>query len=191
MAPATHVTAAVARVGFDHGWLCLPPTFLNLQLPVLVVDQRLLPDPSLLGLEPFGSRDPRLPLPTTRIVVQHHPGAMISIWDHHPCDPSAQLLGWHHAHTHSGHPARRLGTDRRHILGGGGGDHRRHPPHAAVLGRDLGQPHRPRPTHQRLRMSRAPCRDRRSPRRRACHGRRDRGRRTGWSVAGCGHGRHR
>lgn len=96
MAPARHITAAVAQVGFDHGWLCLPPTLLNLQLPVLVVDQRLLPDPSLLGLEPFGSRDPHLPLPTTGMVVQHHPGAMISIWDHHPCDPSAQLLGWHH-----------------------------------------------------------------------------------------------
>ena len=94
--PASHVTAAVARVGFDHGWLCLPPTFLNLGLPVLLVDRRLLPDPELLGLEPFGSRDPRLPLPSTRMVVQHHPGAMISLWDHHPCDPSAQLLGWHH-----------------------------------------------------------------------------------------------
>ena len=97
MAPARHITAAVARVGFDHGWLCLPPTFLNLQLPVLVIDRRLLPDPVLLGLEPFGSRDPRLPLPTTRIVVQHHPSAMIGIWDHDPGGPSAQLLGWHRA----------------------------------------------------------------------------------------------
>ena len=97
IAPSLRVTAAVARVGFDHGWLCLSPSFLNLQLPVLLVDRRLLPDPALLGLEPFGSRDPRLPLPTTRIVVQHHPGAMISIWDHHPGDPSAQLLGWHRA----------------------------------------------------------------------------------------------
>jgi hypothetical protein len=98
-APIPRVTAAVARVGFDHGWLCLSPTFLNLQLPVLVVDRRLLPEPTLLGLEPFGSRDPRLPLPTSRIVVQHHPGAMISLWDHHPGDPSAQLLGWHRAAT--------------------------------------------------------------------------------------------
>jgi hypothetical protein len=87
----------VARLGFDHGWLCLSPSFLNLQLPVLLVDHRLLPDPARLGLEPFGSRDPRLPLPTTRIVVQYHPSAMISIWDHHPGDPSAQLLGWHRA----------------------------------------------------------------------------------------------
>ena len=87
----------VARLGFDHGWLCLSPSFLNFQLPVLVVDRRLLPDPALLGLEPFGSRDPRLPLPTTRIVVQHHPGAMISIWDHHPGDPSAHLHCWHRA----------------------------------------------------------------------------------------------
>ena len=91
------LSPVVARLGFDHGWLCLPPTFLNLQLPVLVVDWRLLPDPALLGLEPLGSRDPRLPLPTTRIVVQHHAGAMISIWDHHSGDPTAQLLGWHRA----------------------------------------------------------------------------------------------
>jgi hypothetical protein len=90
-------TPLVAQLGFDHGWLCLSPSFLNLQLPVLLVDRRLLPDPTQLGLDPFGSRDPRLPLPTTLIVVQHHPGAMISIWDHHPGDPSAQLLGWHRA----------------------------------------------------------------------------------------------
>lgn len=89
-------TSAVARVGFDHGWLCLSPSFLNLQLPVLLVDRRLLPDPTPLGLEPFGSRNPRLPLPNTRIVVQHHPGAMISIW-HHPGDLPATMLGWHHA----------------------------------------------------------------------------------------------
>ncbi len=97
IAPILWVTAAVARVGFDHGWLCLSPSFLNLQLPVLMIDRRLLPDPALLGLEPFGSRDPRLPLPTTRIVVQHHPSAMISIWDHHPGDGPGELLGWHRA----------------------------------------------------------------------------------------------
>lgn len=96
-APTVYVTPAVARFGFDHGWLCLAPTFLDLQRPVLLVDHRLLPDPSSLGLEPFGSRDPHLPLPTTRIVVQHHPGAMISLWDRHPGDPAAQLLGWHRA----------------------------------------------------------------------------------------------
>ena len=39
------VTAAVARLGFDHGWLCLSPTFLNLQLPVLLVDQPAAPRP--------------------------------------------------------------------------------------------------------------------------------------------------
>ena len=87
----------VARLGFDHGWLCLSPSFLNLQRPVLLVDRRLLPDPTLLGLEPFGIRDPLLPLPSTRIVVQLHPGAVISVWDHHPGGPTAELLGWHRA----------------------------------------------------------------------------------------------
>jgi hypothetical protein len=107
IAPTQRVTAAVAQVGFDHGWLCLSPTFLNLLLPVLLIDGRLLPDPALLGLEPFGSRNPWLPLPTTRIVVQHHPGAMISIWDHHPGNESANLLGWHRAApTHGDTPHR-------------------------------------------------------------------------------------
>jgi hypothetical protein len=75
----------------------LPPRFLNLRIPVLLIDSRLLPDPVPLGLESFGSRNPRLPLPTTRIVVQQHPGAMISIWQHHPDYQSAALLGWHRA----------------------------------------------------------------------------------------------
>jgi hypothetical protein len=37
--PIAPTTLAVARFGFDHGWLCLNPTFLNLQLPVLFVDR--------------------------------------------------------------------------------------------------------------------------------------------------------
>ena len=149
IAASLRVTAAVARLGFDHGWLCLSPSFLNLQLPVLLVDRRLLPDPALLGLEPFGSRDPRLPLPTTRIVVQHHPGAMISIWDHHPGDPSAQLLGWHRATPTRG--------DTQHAAWARAGDTS---PRAVVIigdthriqlcwAADLGQPHRPRTTHRR------------------------------------------
>jgi hypothetical protein len=86
----------VARFGFDHGWLCLNPTFLNLQLPVLIIDHRLLPEPGVLGLEPFGSRNPLQPLPDTTIVVQLHPGAMISLWNHTHTGPD-QLLCWHRA----------------------------------------------------------------------------------------------
>ena len=97
-APGNRFTSTVSRVGFDHGWLCLSPTFLNFQRPVLLVDHRLLPDPASLGLQPFGSRNPRQPLPTTQIVVQCHPGARISIWDHQTSDPTSRLLGWHHAY---------------------------------------------------------------------------------------------
>ncbi|GAA3612615.1 hypothetical protein [Microlunatus ginsengisoli] len=86
----------VARFGFDHGWLCLNPTFLNLQLPVLIIDHHLLPEPELLGLEPFGSRNPVQPLPDTTIVIQAHPGAMISLWNHTHTRPG-QLVCWHRA----------------------------------------------------------------------------------------------
>lgn len=89
-------TVQVARFGFDHGWLCLSPTFLNLQLPVLIIDHRLLPEPGLLGLEPFGTRNPARPLPNTTIVVQLHPGAMISLWNHTHTG-SDELLCWHRA----------------------------------------------------------------------------------------------
>src|SRR6478735_306556 len=81
-APSSGPTLTPARLGFDHGWLCVGRTFLNIQLPVLIVDHRLLPDPTLLGLEPFGTRNPRRPLPETTIVVELHPGSMISVWSH-------------------------------------------------------------------------------------------------------------
>jgi len=101
MAPGTPTATrrsvpVVARFGFDHGWHCLNPTFLNLQRPVLLVDHRLLPDPVLLGLEPFGRRNPLLPLPATAIRVETHPGNMISLWTHPPGGPG-ELLTWHRA----------------------------------------------------------------------------------------------
>jgi hypothetical protein len=72
----------VARLGFDHGWLCLPPPrFLNLGRPVLLVDFRLIGgDPPSLGLEPFGSRDPDTELPLTLIETDLHPGRLIALW---------------------------------------------------------------------------------------------------------------
>src|SRR6476619_3974078 len=92
--PTRRSARSVARFGFDHGWYCLNPTFLNLKLPVLIVDHRLLPDPTLLGLEPFGTRNPRRPLPETTIVVELHPGSMISVWSHTGTGAS-ELLAWH------------------------------------------------------------------------------------------------
>ena len=59
----------VTRVGYDHGWHLLGPTFLNLGVPMLVVDKAFL-DPAAYGLEPFGTRDPRTPLPRTPLLVE-------------------------------------------------------------------------------------------------------------------------
>ena len=188
--PIRPTTPAVARFGFDHGWLCLSATFLNLQLPVLVVDRRLLPDPARWGLNLSAAVTPgghcRPPGSSSSI----HPGAMIGIWDQHPGGPSRDLLGWHRAT-----PTR----DTQHaawVRAGGAstrrrGDHRRHPPHPALLGRGLGQPHRPGPDSSMPPSE--PC-ARPEPALhlvRACHGRRDRvsaagpvrGRLWSWSAS--------
>ncbi len=90
VAPAVRV----ARLGFDHGWLHLPPTFLNLGVPVLLVDHRLLPEADRLGLEPFGTRNPHRPLPHTLLVAELHPGPLTSLWQH-PRGRPRQLLAWH------------------------------------------------------------------------------------------------
>lgn len=58
----------LARLGFDDGWLVLGPHFLNLGLPVLI-DHRLIDSAETLGLEPFGTRDPRQPLRPARVRV--------------------------------------------------------------------------------------------------------------------------
>jgi hypothetical protein len=87
-------TPDIARLGFDLGWLCLNLTFLNLRCPVLIIDQRLLPDPGCLGLEPFGTRNPTLPLPDSTLAVQLHPGHMISLWSRSQVG-TATLLTWH------------------------------------------------------------------------------------------------
>lgn len=69
---------AVARLGFNDGWLLLPPTFLNLRVPVVVVDHAYIGDPTAFGLEPFGACDPRSPLPQTDLVINPY-GALIII----------------------------------------------------------------------------------------------------------------
>jgi hypothetical protein len=69
----------VARLGFDDGWLLLGPTFLNLQRPVLLVDQALIASTAGLGLESFGSRNPRARLPVCGIGVLRC-GSGVSLW---------------------------------------------------------------------------------------------------------------
>ena len=56
--------APATRLGFDHGWLRLNPTFLNLRAPALLFDHRLLTEAS--SARPRTIRQsPRLPLPDT------------------------------------------------------------------------------------------------------------------------------
>lgn len=69
----------VARLGFDGGWLLLGPTFLNLRRPVLLVDALLLGSTVGLGLELFGSRDPRARLPNCRVEVGVM-GNSVTLW---------------------------------------------------------------------------------------------------------------
>lgn len=67
----------VARLGFDDGWLLLPPTFLNLRVPVMVVDHAYIGDPRRFGLQPFGACDPNAPLPMADLVVSSRSGVII------------------------------------------------------------------------------------------------------------------
>jgi hypothetical protein len=69
----------VRRLGFDCGWLLLGPTFLNLGRPVLLIDTALLGDAASYGLEPFGTRNPRKPLPGARLLVEVS-GHLVGIW---------------------------------------------------------------------------------------------------------------
>lgn len=68
----------VARLGFDDGWLLLPPTFLNLRAPVVVLDHAYIGDSSNYGLQPFGACDPKAPLPRTYLMISSY-GDLITI----------------------------------------------------------------------------------------------------------------
>lgn len=67
----------VARLGFDDGWLLLPPTFLNLRLPVLIVDHAYIGDPDRFGLEQFGASDPTASLPRSELVIRSYGDVII------------------------------------------------------------------------------------------------------------------
>lgn len=68
----------IARLGFDDGWLLLASTFLNLHVPVVVVDHAHIGDPHSFGLKPFGACDPRAPLPRTNLAISWY-GDLITI----------------------------------------------------------------------------------------------------------------
>jgi len=64
-----HACPQVARLGFLDGWLVLPPTFLNLQRPVMIIDHAHIGDPDQYGLEPFGTRDPVRQPPKATVTI--------------------------------------------------------------------------------------------------------------------------
>lgn len=70
----------ITRVGFDHGWLLLGPTFLNLGIPLLLIDKAFVPDTTSLGLEEFGTRNPATPLPVAPLQVERS-GRFIGLHD--------------------------------------------------------------------------------------------------------------
>lgn len=78
-APTLAPMPEVTRVGFDHGWHLLGPSFLNLGTPLLLVDKTFL-DPASFGLEVFGDRDPSAPLPRTPLLVERS-GRLVGVRD--------------------------------------------------------------------------------------------------------------
>ncbi|QGN34484.1 hypothetical protein [Microlunatus sp. Gsoil 973] len=62
----------LVQLGYDDGWLLLPPTFLNLRIPVVIVDHAYTDDPIRFGLEPFGTRDPKEALPQTDLRITYY-----------------------------------------------------------------------------------------------------------------------
>lgn len=60
----------IARVGFDHGWHLTGPTFFNLGIPLLLVDQLFLGNPVTYRLEPLSARNPHTPLPLSTLTVR-------------------------------------------------------------------------------------------------------------------------
>lgn len=69
----------VRRVGYDHGWHMLGPTFLNLRMPMLIVDRVFL-DATDYGLEHFGTRDPHSPLPRIPLIIERS-GRFVALYD--------------------------------------------------------------------------------------------------------------
>lgn len=77
---------AVARVGFDHGWYLTGPTFLNLGVPLLLVDQLFVGDPAGYRLERLGGRNPHEPLPMGTLTVQRS-GRYVALHTRHHIEP--------------------------------------------------------------------------------------------------------
>ena len=72
----------IARLGFDDGWLVLAPTFLNLGVPILLVDYQIV-GPTDLGLEPFSSHRPATPWARAKAHLDQH-GGSLALWTDDP-----------------------------------------------------------------------------------------------------------
>lgn len=65
-----HPAARLGRLGFDRGWLRLDPSFLNLGLPSVLVDHRLIGPVRDLGFERFGDHNPARSFPSVSVVAE-------------------------------------------------------------------------------------------------------------------------
>ena len=82
----------VARFGFDNGWHFFPPSFLNLGMPGVLVDSRLLACP-VPDLEHFAERDPGSPWRDTKFRLRCSDGCT-SVWLREPDRLVATSFGY-------------------------------------------------------------------------------------------------
>lgn len=78
----------IKRLGFDDGWACFGPTFLNFGCPSIFVDACYLPAIDHLGFETFGARAARCPFPVVDVRVGVL-GTDLSIYTRGLADPTA------------------------------------------------------------------------------------------------------
>lgn len=82
MSPALRTLPPIARLGFNDGWLMLPPSFLNFGLPGLLIDYRLVASNDL-DLEPFATHDPRGPWRDSKLHLRCA-GGYRTLWQQDP-----------------------------------------------------------------------------------------------------------
>lgn len=70
----------IKRLGFEEGWWLLSPRFLKLGLPLVLVDECLLPKSAAARLEVFGARRPAAPFPNAGLRTEWH-GNGIQLYD--------------------------------------------------------------------------------------------------------------
>jgi len=81
----------VKRLGFEDGWWLLSPHFLKLGMPLVLVDECLLPESASKHLEVFGARRPQTPFATSGVRAEWH-GHGVLLRD---VQRDGRMLAWH------------------------------------------------------------------------------------------------